>query len=78
MYISKEWTANERMLLIGRLEAELNSGNLTGGKVFDLQERIRFLRVMPAEFLEANRDAILNGNVVPEHGYFRSWYDKGD
>lgn len=70
MNISKNWTATERMFLIANLEAELNAGNITGGKVFDLQERIHFLKTMPAEFLEANREAIIKGNVIPKHGCF--------
>jgi hypothetical protein len=52
MYISKDWTVTERLLLIWKTRAE-------GGA----QELIRYLEEKPAAFLEANREAIIKGKA---------------
>ncbi len=81
MEISSSWTRFERAELIKKLTKEhyeLSLPENAGGdpnsektkyKIFDLEERIRFIAVMPASFLEVNRDAILNGKLPIE---FRS------
>lgn len=67
---STEWTADERLAVVAELAIELSDAITNGrhgvlGITFDHSERIHFLAMMPAEFLEANRDAILNGQSVP-------------
>jgi hypothetical protein len=65
---SRDWTTFDRLTLIARiasLQAELlRAGALTPERAFDIAERIRFIATMGAGFLEANRDAILNGSAV--------------
>lgn len=64
--ISKDWTQTERMFLIQKIAAEmtLNGYTLHGAKLLDVQDRIIFLTSESKEFLEANRETIINGHKI--------------
>jgi hypothetical protein len=68
---SSIWTRDEREQIIQSLEEALSdlksSQRPTPENLYsaaDLEERIGFLKGMPANFLEANRAAILNGKKL--------------
>lgn len=69
---SSDWTRFER----GKLIAELNrqrreleeERERIRHRIADIQERIRILEVMPASFLEANRTAVLRGQILSADG----------
>ena len=62
---SPEWTPDERSFAIlelaVRMQERFKMGTLTNSDGFDAAQRIEFLASRAPEFLESNRDAILNG-----------------
>lgn len=82
MEIGENWTMFERTELINRLRREQHQLQLAYSpnadtpsrtaailyRIADLDERIGFVEMMPASFLEANREAILHGKNRTEDG----------
>ncbi len=62
---SKDWTNEERLAAIYSIIDEIDPPNgeivTDRQKIHDVSERVRFIATLPAEFLEANREAILRG-----------------
>ena len=62
---SKDWTEKERLDAIFSIVDEIDPPNgeivTDRRKIHDVSERVRFIATLPAEFLEANREAVLGG-----------------
>lgn len=66
MNISTEWTEEERLNLVAFLANQLlevsRVESVPREQVFDVSNRIILLLTQPPEFLETNRNAILEGH----------------
>jgi hypothetical protein len=66
MYISKNWTPEERLTIIAKIAGEMFKHPMFGRdeKFTDWQERLTFLSIANGSLLELNRDSIINGKSV--------------
>lgn len=63
--VAKELRRQRHELLLPENAGGDPSSESTRYKLADLDERIRFVEQMPTSFLEANRNDILNGKLLP-------------
>jgi hypothetical protein len=63
--VSKEWTPEERLKVIAEIAGRMikHPAVIRDKKLMDIQERLTFLALGSAEFLEINRKSIIEGQA---------------